>query len=176
MNLEPIERRESAASPPFGYKKREAAPFDPGGYPLDPYAEVVSGLFQASCTLSLDELYGHGFEAVFDLGGWNRGGCGDGCTCPYAFYLIDDVPWIPNPGAIDALAARVVAALGDGKRVVVNCSAGLNRSGLLVARSLIVLGNTPERAIELVRRARGPHALSNVGFTRYLLIDCKVYH
>ena len=164
------------ASAPLGSPAREAGPFDPEGYPLDPYAEVVSGLFQANCTLSLDELYAHGFEAVFDLGGWNRAGCEDGCTCPYAFYLIDDVPWIPDPGSIDALAARVVAALDDSKRVVVNCSAGLNRSGLLVARSLILLGNTPERAIELVRRARGPHALSNVGFTRYLLIDCKVCH
>jgi hypothetical protein len=150
----------------------EVEPFDPQGYPLDPYAEVVPGLFQAGCTLSLDELYEAGFQAVFDLGGWNRAGCEDGCTCPYAFYLIDDVPWIPDPGAIDALAVRVTAALGEGKRVVVNCSAGLNRSGLLVARSLIMLGNTPERAIELVRRARGPHALSNVAFTRYLLIDC----
>ena len=72
--------------------------------------------------------------------------------CPYAFYLIYDVPWIPDPGAVDALAARVVAALGDGKHVVVNCSAGLNRSGLLVARSLILLGNTREADCEGRRR------------------------
>jgi protein-tyrosine phosphatase len=56
--------------------------------------------------------------------------------------------------------------------VVVNCSAGLNRSGLLVGRSLIELGYTPAEAVELVRQARGPHALSNVAFAKFLLVDC----
>jgi protein-tyrosine phosphatase len=56
--------------------------------------------------------------------------------------------------------------------VVVNCSAGLNRSGLLVGRALIEHGHTPAEAVELVRAARGAHALSNVAFTQFLLLDC----
>jgi hypothetical protein len=49
---------------------------------------------------------------------------------------------------------------------------GLNRSGLLVGRTLIELGYTPTEAVELIRAARGPHALSNRAFVRWLLIDC----
>jgi voltage-gated potassium channel len=78
----------------------------------------------------------------------------------YRFFLIDDVPWIPDPGAIDAMAAEIAAWVRAGKRAAVNCSAGLNRSGLLVGRTLIELGHTPAEAVELVRRVRGPHALS----------------
>ncbi len=53
-----------------------------------------------------------------------------------------------------------------------NCAASLNRSGLLVGRALIELGHPPLEAIDLVRAARGPWALSNVGFTRFLLLEC----
>ena len=49
---------------------------------------------------------------------------------------------------------------------------GVNRSGLLVGRALVALGYTPEEAIEAVRRARGPMALSNQHFVRFLLVEC----
>jgi protein-tyrosine phosphatase len=58
--------------------------------------------------------------------------------------------------------------------VAVNCAAGLNRSGLLVGRALIEFGHPPLEAIDLVRSARGPWALSNVGFTRFLIIECRL--
>ena len=53
-----------------------------------------------------------------------------------------------------------------------NCAAGLNRSGLVVGRSLIDLGYGPAEAILKVRAARGMWALSNVAFTKFLLLDC----
>lgn len=45
--------------------------------------------------------------------------------------------------------------------------------GLLVGRALIELGHQPLQAIDLVRAARGPWALSNVGFTRFLPFECR---
>jgi hypothetical protein len=147
----------------------EGRMFDELGYPLNPYDEVVPGLFQASSRPDPAELFER-FDAVFDLCGWDRGG-----SVPdpgYRFYQIDDVPWIADRDAIHRLAAHAAELVRSGRSVVVNCAAGLNRSGLLVGRTLIELGYTPAEAVDLVRRARGFHALSNKEFARFLLIEC----
>ena len=143
--------------------------FDELGYPLNPYDEVVPGLFQASSRLEPAQLFER-FDAVFDLCGWDRGGSAPDPR--YRFHLIDDVPWIEDRDAIHRLAAEVAGLVRSGASVIVNCAAGLNRSGLLVGRTLIELGHTPAEAVELVRGARGFHALSNKEFTRFLLIEC----
>jgi protein-tyrosine phosphatase len=143
--------------------------FDELGYPVNGYDEVVPGLFQADTTYSPLELFELGFDAVFDLCGWPRGEEVGGR--PYVFLQIDDVPWIPDPQAIDDLAVSVATLVRGGSWVVVNCAAGLNRSGLLVGRALIELGHPARAAIELVRTARGPHALSNAAFSRWLLFE-----
>ena len=111
----------------------------------------------------------HG-QAIFDLCGLDRG---DGVVDEtYVVHPIDDVPWISDPSAIHELGTRVAEHLRRGDRVVINCMSGLNRSGLLVGRALVGLGSPPIEAVELVRKARGPHALSNRQFVRFLLIDC----
>jgi hypothetical protein len=143
--------------------------FDELGYPLNPFDEVAPGLFQASTALEPAELFAR-FDAVFDLCGWDRGAAA--ADPRYVFHLIDDVPWIEDPAAIHRLASDAAALVESGRSVVVNCAAGLNRSGLLVGRTLIELGHTPDEAVELVRRARGVHALSNLEFARFLLIEC----
>ena len=143
--------------------------FDELGYPVNGFDEVVPGLFQADTTYTPEELFVQGFDAVFDLCGWPRDEMVEGR--PYVFFQIDDVPWIPDPQAIDDLALSVATLVRAGSRVVVNCAAGLNRSGLLVGRTLIELGYPAAIAIELVRVARGPRALSNHEFARWLLID-----
>ena len=143
--------------------------FDELGYPLNPFDEVVPGLSQASTRLEPAALLER-FDAVFDLCGWDRGGPEPDPR--YRFHLIDDVPWIDDRDAIHGLASEAASLIRTGRSVVVNCAAGLNRSGLLVGRTLIELGHTPTEAVELVRRARGSHALSNKEFTRFLLIEC----
>lgn len=145
---------------------------DDEGWPVDGYDEVIPGLAQADTTWTPAELLdAHGFDVVFDLCGWPRTeGMEDR---PYVFFQLDDVPSIPDPRAIDDLGAAVAALVRAGERVVVNCAAGLNRSGLVVGRALIELGHPPAEAIRLVREARGPWALSNVEFARYLLIECR---
>jgi protein-tyrosine phosphatase len=49
---------------------------------------------------------------------------------------------------------RLRQRLRQGDAIVIHCYAGLGRSGLVAARLLLEFGETPERALELVRAAR----------------------
>ena len=55
-----------------------------------------------------------------------------------------------------------------GKRCLVRCQAGINRSGLMVALILMRDGMSPEDAIALIRSKRSPYALENAYFVEYL--------
>jgi protein-tyrosine phosphatase len=70
-------------------------------------------------------------------------------------------------GALVA-ARAVVRALAAGDRVLVTCAAGRNRSGLVSALVLRLLGMPPGRAIAAVRAARGPEALSRPAFVSFV--------
>jgi hypothetical protein len=77
-------------------------------------------------------------------------------------------------------AVKVRRHLDRGRRVLVTCHAGLNRSGLISAMAMMLppsqgarCGRTPSclrssEAIYLVRAARGPMALSNKEFEKVL--------
>lgn len=71
-----------------------------------------------------------------------------------------------------ALAASkmVVKRLKAGKRVLVTCHMGWNRSGLVSGLTLRRLGMPAERTIQTIRKARGPNALGNKYFERILRI------
>lgn len=55
-----------------------------------------------------------------------------------------------------------------GKKVLIRCQAGWNRSGLVMALVLIKDGFGPKEAIDLIRAQRNPNALCNTDFVRYL--------
>ena len=59
----------------------------------------------------------------------------------------------------------------SGKKVLIRCQAGLNRSGLVMALVLMRDGYSPEEAIDLIRAQRGPDALFNRTFTKWLIND-----
>lgn len=72
-------------------------------------------------------------------------------------------------GGIDMLARWVVYAAQDAP-VLVHCQAGLNRSGAVVARALMMAyGLEAQQAIDTVRQRRSPAALCNEMFVRWLL-------
>jgi hypothetical protein len=133
--------------------------------PLD---EVIDGLWQADRTIEPAELFLTGFDVVIDLscrqldGALPRGAI-------YVAHPIDDIERLDDPDAIRTLAHLVAGYVRAGRRVVVNCAAGLNRSGLVVARALVELGHAPEAAVALVRQARGEYALCNGFFERWVL-------
>ncbi|MFD9443243.1 protein phosphatase [Streptomyces sp. NPDC060006] len=66
------------------------------------------------------------------------------------------------------LARTAEEALDDGRRVLVRCYHGYNRSGLLVAHALVGAGRTADDAIRLIRSRRSPWALHNELFVEYL--------
>lgn len=138
-------------------------------YPEESYAEVVPGLSAASAAHSPAEMLSM-FDVLIDVGGRDRW---DGESDPrYRFHPLDDVPRIADAEMIHTVGEQIASLVREGKHVAVNCLSGVNRSGLLVGRALVELGYTPEEAIEAVRSARGPMALSNQHFVRFLLVDC----
>ncbi|MBP0447443.1 cyclin-dependent kinase inhibitor 3 family protein [Roseomonas sp. SSH11] len=49
---------------------------------------------------------------------------------------------------------RLLAWLGEGRRILLHCRGGLGRTGLVAARLLIELGTKPDAAVRAVRAAR----------------------
>lgn len=58
-----------------------------------------------------------------------------------------------------------------GKRVLVRCQAGWNRSGLVTALVLMRDGFSAQEAISLLRERRSPFALCNATFERWLIME-----
>ncbi|MEV5726475.1 dual specificity protein phosphatase family protein [Streptomyces pharetrae] len=66
------------------------------------------------------------------------------------------------------LAQAACEAVDAGRRVLVRCYHGYNRSGLVVAHALVRRGRSAEEAIRLIRARRSPWALHNELFVEYL--------
>jgi protein-tyrosine phosphatase len=66
------------------------------------------------------------------------------------------------------LAQAACDALDEGRKVLVRCYHGYNRSGLVVAHALIRQGRSADEAIRLIRTRRSPWALHNELFVAYL--------
>ena len=73
-------------------------------------------------------------------------------------------------------ASHVARRLREGRRVLVTCAMGLNRSALIAAIAMHdVYGMSAEEIITRIRRTRSAWALSNPNFVRILraVIDAK---
>ncbi len=71
-------------------------------------------------------------------------------------------------GRVTELAEMVNQWLDEGKRVLVHCQAGLNRSSFVTARALMLRGKTADEAIDLIRSKRSPLCLCNDHFRQHL--------
>lgn len=69
---------------------------------------------------------------------------------------------------VHRLADWGVAELEAGRRLLVRCQQGWNRSGLVTALIMIRLGMTGEDAITTIREARSEWCLCNPDFEEYL--------
>jgi protein-tyrosine phosphatase len=71
--------------------------------------------------------------------------------------------------------SRVARRLRAGRRVLVTCAMGLNRSSLVAALAMHeVHGMSADEIIARIRRARGPWALSNPNFEKLLRVAIEV--
>ena len=78
---------------------------------------------------------------------------------------------IPDPvfeGAWETQGAALRQKLRDGERIVIHCRGGLGRTGMIAARLLIELGETPDRALQRVRAVR-PGAVETLEQEDYAL-------
>ena len=62
---------------------------------------------------------------------------------------------LPEIAVFDALVGQIADLLRDGRKVVVHCRAGIGRSGMVTAGTLIALGFESDAAIEQVSIYRG---------------------
>ncbi|WP_433476774.1 protein-tyrosine phosphatase family protein [Spirillospora sp. CA-142024] len=71
-------------------------------------------------------------------------------------------------GAVARAAELAVESIEQRRRVLVRCHSGYNRSGLVMAHALTLLGYGTDDAIFLVRYRRSKWALNNSLFVDYL--------
>jgi hypothetical protein len=147
--------------------------------PRSPWNEVAPGLWMGGHEW-IDE---HGelqsavvtdqFDVVISL--FTRPGHG---PAPDRLHVVHEIPDAALvPAQIDRVAELAVWAadqLRAGRTVLVRCRAGLNRSGLLTAQTLIEQGHDAHTAIGLVREARSESALNNTIFVDYLITGLSV--
>lgn len=131
----------------------------------EPWHEIVSGLWMGG---NRDEPRHDKFHAVLSL---DWGGSKD-----ITDDAIERMDWHFQDGAYLPDLRELEEAVGwawrqwySGKPTLVRCQAGLNRSGLVVARLLIDTGMEAVQAIQLIRDKRSPDALFNAVFHDYLL-------
>ena len=118
-----------------------------------------------------------------------QGGCENGLQLPHFFkHLVSLYPWESyrinhdmdsmlvvkmydsleqSFEEVEAIAAWINVAKKSGP-ILVHCQAGLNRSSLVVARSLMLEGKTADEAIAMLRDNRSPACLCNPVFESYL--------
>lgn len=134
--------------------------------------EVVPGLYIATRLAAGTEYRTLGVDAIVDLEDWE-----DAWTPPvpagglYVCLPMDDGDEVDPK--VPELAAFIASLVTSGRRVLVHCTEGLNRSGVVVARALMHMGMMAGEAIDLVRAKRGPSvdgfpALSNPAFEEWL--------
>lgn len=137
----------------------------------DPWNEVVPGLWQGGHDVRSQSstacVVGDEFDLVVSLA--TREGYGPAGGVEHVVVRLADAAVDGGTAQrVAAVADQVATAVGAGRRVLVRCSGGLNRSGLVVASALVRAGRTPDDAMALVRAARGPWALTNPGFVAHL--------
>jgi len=134
--------------------------------------EVVPGLFIATRLEPTTEYRTLGMDVIVDLEDWEWAWVPPvPLGCLYISFPMDDGDNV-DP-TVRQLAAMIALLVTSRRRVLVHCTEGLNRSGVVVARALMEMGRTPNDAIDLVRRQRGPSAdgfsaLGNEAFVEWL--------
>jgi len=144
-------------------------------WPVNGWDQVMPGLWQGgqlkrgASYKDQHVLVRDEFDRVFSFF-WDNDGNGPDPGVWHEHYRIPDGLLSAAELAKVRLFALEVAGMTQlGDKVLVRCQAGYNRSGLVVGFALIEMGHTPREAIEMVRAARGPWALCNIHFVRYLL-------
>jgi protein-tyrosine phosphatase len=131
--------------------------------PLISPVDEKLGLYQGGCMQ--DVQLGDTFKTVVSLYPWERYARAEG-TDLYEIKMLDSSEGVDFDDLLKASNA-VLKGLEKGKTLV-HCQAGLNRSGLTAAFTLMRLGMPAQDAIDLLRRQRSPMVLCNQTFVNQL--------
>lgn len=133
-----------------------------GHFSMPLITEILPGLWQGGCIDGLK--LAEDFDLVISLYPWQQFKLGPNTSIvSQEAYDADDVPDVEN------LVHTAFTAWKDGKKVLIHCQAGLNRSGLVAAQVLTRDGYSPADAIALLREKRSPVVLCNQAFENWLL-------
>jgi len=130
--------------------------------------EVYPNLFQSSKISrrgDLEKVKALGINTVIDLEG--------GFDPPmdfldlYLYWPIRDVPFLPDLELLFMVSRFGMMEIKRGKKVLVHCAQGLNRSGLVCGRTMILCGLSGQFAVNEIRRKR-VGSLYNLVFYEYL--------
>lgn len=141
----------------------------------EPWNEIVPNLWQGGHyftgrgDLGEKAVIHSGFDLVVSLYQPVIGWFGPPQGVEHTVFRIPDGHLTPNEQAeVQELGLAVAVAVEAGRKVLVRCQAGYNRSGLVAAWALVALGHSPEEAVALIRVRRSRWALFNQAFLAYL--------
>jgi predicted protein tyrosine phosphatase len=161
--------------------QRFAAPVYDVYYPVDLWNEILPGLHLGGTDTSDDMNSGHfgssfgnaetqvnkdNFDTVVTLYAWARPA--DWFVKELRFGIMDSDMSDFNLEDLRALVQTAHTDWKAGRRVLIRCQAGINRSSLVMALVLIRDGLSAKKAIELMRQKRGQAVLSNPHFVDWL--------
>jgi len=92
----------------------------------------------------------------------------DWYVAEYRYPILDSTDVAFDMDVIHGLVKTAYKDWKNGKRVLIRCQAGLNRSGLITALVLMMDGFTADEAINLIRTNRDPMCLYNDAFVGWL--------
>lgn len=147
--------------------------------PVSAWDEIIPGLFmgghirQGPSGEPIPVVIGAEFDVVISL--YRKDGHGPADAVEHHCREIPDGPLTAAQlSDVRELAGAATAAVRAGRRVLVRCHSGYNRSGLVVVQALIHLGYQVDDAIFLVRYRRSKWALNNHLFVEYLTTGLDV--
>jgi hypothetical protein len=151
-------------------RKDEFRPPEP---PTHPWSEIAANLWMGGHQRTDHEgfvvpvLVDREFDIVYSL--HREPGHGPGVGVEDHFLDIPDgLLTAQQIREVYRLAAAATLSWHSGRKVLVRCQAGLNRSGLVIAQILVNNGSPAEEAVELIRTRRSPRAFHNQAFVDYL--------
>lgn len=122
-------------------------------------------LWQGGCINGVD-LTEENFDQIISLYPWEQYVVGE--HTEVVELRAYDSP-TQDPTTFIALAKLAADLVEQGKKVLVHCQAGLNRSGVVTALTLCNLGFDSADAVELMREKRSPLVLCNEAFESWVL-------
>ena len=135
---------------------------------VQPPVEVLPGLWWSGLPDDWTRLRGQ-VDAVIDLSDPGPGPSSDDLgELTYVKAPLEDGETLPEPVLLDHLTGLVVDLVRQGRRVLVHCTFGKNRSGLVMALVVReVLGCDGATALARVRAVR-ERAVNNDAFSEWL--------